>query len=91
MVRDWGTDTSKGIKGVIREEEAKLRCSGSRVNRKQCFWEEGVTDSNTAETSQKRTEVGHPFSKAGSAGALDARGGWSRKVAESGREQEERQ
>lgn len=50
-----------------------------------------MTDSNTAETSQKRTEGGHPFSNVGSGGALSPRGGCSRKIAESGREQEERQ
>ena len=41
LVRDRGADTSKGIEGGIHEEEAKLLCPGSQVNRKECFWEEG--------------------------------------------------
>ena len=34
VARDWGPDTSKGIEGVISEEEANSRGPGSQVNEK---------------------------------------------------------
>lgn len=44
-----------------------------------------MKDSNAAQTSQRRTELGHALSNMGPQRALDPCGGWGGKGAESGR------